>query len=139
MKNSVEMTTYLIEFENRTKKKITVPSAWKVTFGPSYVGPNKQTIGRQFNIPLALRFYEANDKQRAIFTDVTSFRDMSIQIEEEIVNTKIKEGFVEVDGTRKATSFSATVKEWVNPDVSTQQTDRLLQMPTDADMDLEDN
>lgn len=133
----VSMTTYIIEFENRQKKRITVPSNWRVTFGPATAGSNKPTTGYNHNMPMAIRFYEAKEKQRAIFTDVVSFRDTSIILEEEIVNTKMKEGFVEVDGVRKATSFSATIKEWVNPDCIVKEEPRLL-MPTDEDMDLED-
>jgi hypothetical protein len=135
--NKVEMTTYIIEFENHQKRRITVPSSWKVTFGPATAGSNKPTTGYNHKMPMAIRFYESKDKQRAIFTDVVSFRDTSIIFEEEVVNTKIKEGFVEVDGVRKATSFSATTKEWVSPDSIVKDEPRLL-MPTDEEMDLED-
>ena len=78
-------------------------------------------------IPVALRFYENETKQRAIFTDVVSFRDMSIEIQEEIVNTQTKDGYVECDGVRKRTTFEASTREWVNPD--TYEDNKLLPAP----------
>ena len=65
---------------------------------------------------MALRFYENSDKQRAIFIDVVSFRDMSIPIEQEITKVQEKEGYMECDGVRKKTTFSAQTSEWINPD-----------------------
>lgn len=114
-KSSVEMTTYIIEFANDKKQKITVPTKWIVTFGPAAAGVNKKTSGYSGNVPLALRFYEGKN-QRAIFTDVVSFRDMSIQIEEERVNIQEKEGYVEVGGIKKSVTFQAKSTEWFNPD-----------------------
>lgn len=108
-------TTYLIEFENGRRQKITVPSTWKVTFGPAARGSNGEKGMRQ-KMPLALRFYEAETKQRAIFTDVVCFRDVSIKIEEERVDVQQKDGFMECEGERKRVNFQATSKAWVNPD-----------------------
>lgn len=112
-------TTYLIEFKNDKRQKITVPSSWKVTFGPAVAGVNKRNSDLQ--MPMALRFYEAENKQRAIFTDVRSFRDISIMIEEEQINVQEKQGFVEVDGKRKGTTFRAETREWVDPDAVSAQ------------------
>ena len=108
-------TTYLLEFDNGKRQRITVPSSWKVTFGPAARGTNGPSQ-RNYNMPLALRFYENEKKQRAIFTDVKSFRDTSIVIEEERISVQEKEGFVEAAGKRKRTSFQVKTKEWVNPD-----------------------
>jgi hypothetical protein len=125
-----EMTTYLIEFKNGKRQKITVPSSWKVTFGPAVAGANKAD-DRGRTIPMAIRFYESENKQRAIFTDVASFRDTSIEIVEEQINIQEKQGFVEVDGQRKATSFRAETRDWVNPDVISPQ--KLLPPKADED------
>lgn len=112
----METKTYLIEFASGKKQKVTVPEDWKVTFGPAAVGISKEA--RMTNkIPLAIRFYEGNEKQRAIFTDVVNFRDMSIQIEEERIDVQQKEGYMECEGTRKGVTFQATSRQWVNPDV----------------------
>ena len=113
-----EMKTYLIEFENGKKQKITVPESWKVTFGPASKGANAGTTrtGSVYKVPLALRFYESETKQRAIFTDVIGFRDMSIKIEEMKTKIQEKDGYMECEGVKKATTFRASVSEWVNPD-----------------------
>lgn len=110
-------TTYLIEFTDGKRKKIKVPSDWKVTFGP--VAVRKSTSlhkDYQNKMPLALRFYESETKQRAIFTNVASFRDTSIEVQEERVTTDVKDGIMEVDGSRKVMAVKTEVKEWINPD-----------------------
>ena len=110
-----EMTTYLIIHEDKTERQIEVPSDWKVTFGPASKGSNR--VGSQtFKMPLALRFYENETRQRAIFTDVVSFRDLSIKTKVKKIAIQSKEGFMECDGQRKATTFQTTVEEWVDPD-----------------------
>ena len=130
-----EKTTYLLELTDGSRRKITVPSSWKVTFGPAYiaknlrVGPNNgQSTG---TIPMALRFYESEKVQKAIFTNVLNFRDMSIEIEDEIVSTSEKDGYMECDGVRKRTTFQATTKEWVNPDI---QKEEIPQLPSDTEV-----
>jgi len=111
----MEEKTYLITHENGTRRKITVPADWKVTFGPAAKGL-KHDGTRGLKIPLALRFYESDTKQRAIFTDVVSFRDTSIKIEEEKVRIQEKDGYTECEGVRQRTTFQAKVREWINPD-----------------------
>jgi hypothetical protein len=119
--------TYLIEFENGCRKKITVPEEWKVTFGPATKGVD-HSGERRYKVPMAIRFYETESKQRAIFTDVVSFRDMAIKIEEEKVRVVEKDGFMECEGVRKRTSFQAATREWIDPDM--EQTAPLL--PNDS-------
>lgn len=133
MEPKLDMTTYLIEFKNGKRQRITVPSSWKVTFGPAAAGANSaKYVGEgRAPMPLALRFYEAENRQRAIFTDVLNFRDTSIKIEEEQINTQEKQGYVEVDGKRKATSFRAETRDWVNPD--SVSPDKLLPPVADKD------
>lgn len=131
----MEEKTYIIECEDKTKKKITVPADWKVTFGPAVKGNNSGTRNPGApKIPMALRFYETETKQRAIFTDVVSFRDASIKIEVEKIKTEEKEGYMECDGVRKKTLFQASVKEWVNPDEDANTNKQLPAPPTDAEM-----
>jgi len=57
--------------------EIQVPDSWKVTFGPIAVGSGRNSEGAG---SMALRFYEDDKRQRAIFTGVRSFRDLSIPI-----------------------------------------------------------
>lgn len=81
-----EMRTYEIEHNDGTRRHVKVPSDWKVTFGPSVVGYNKKSnifsphnASRTKTVPLAIRFYESKEHQRAIYTDVISFKDLSIE------------------------------------------------------------
>ena len=115
--NNMANVVYIIEKTNGEKFKVTVPDTWKVTFGPAVVG-NRVKPGPQYagKMPMALRFYENETKQRAIFTDIASFRDMSIPIEVEKVKVQEKDGYMECDGVRKRTTFQAKVKDWINPD-----------------------
>lgn len=112
----MEEKTYIITHEDGTRRKITVPESWKVTFGPATRGDRGQSRSGSLKMPMALRFYESDTKQRAIFTDVVSFRDSSIKIEEEKIHVEEKDGYTECEGVRKRTTFQATVKEWINPD-----------------------
>jgi len=125
-----DMIVYIIEHDNGTRSRITVPENWKVTFGPAVKGFNSGDNTYR-KVPMALRFYESDTKQRAIFTDVKSFRDASIQIEREEVKVQEKAGFMECEGVRKRTVFQATVKEWVS-ESEAEQTQPLL--PSDAEM-----
>lgn len=69
--------TYLID-TNQGSLQIDIPENWKVTYGP--VSPGAKGYGND----LALRIYESDTKQRAIFTGVRSFRDMSIPVRRKI-------------------------------------------------------
>jgi len=122
--------TYLMEFKNGKRQRVTVPSTWKVTFGPAARGVNKGTGSRQ-EIPLALRFYESENKQRAIFTDVVYFRDTSIKIEEERIDVQQKDGFMECEGQRKRVNFQATSRQWTNPD---ELIKAMPQLPADSEI-----
>ena len=71
------------QFLIRTSKKIlriTVPSTWKVTFGPT--GPPRQMDHEmRHQRGWCLRFYEAENRQRACFTNVLEFYDLSLPID----------------------------------------------------------
>jgi hypothetical protein len=134
-----EMKTYILTHEDGTIRKVTVPADWKVTFGPAVKGLNASNKPAQhYKIPMALRFYESDTKQRAIFTDIVSFRDEAIKIQEQVVKRQEKDGYMECDGVRKRTVFTAEVKEWINPDEAVNKP--MPQLPNDAEMfcDLDD-
>jgi len=109
-----EKVTYLVERSDGSRFKITVPEDWKVTFGPAVTSQSKNPHLPQYagKIPMALRFYESETKQRAIFTNVVSFRDISIPLFIEKINLQEKDGYYECDGVRKATTFQAKTREW---------------------------
>lgn len=111
-------TEYLLEMKDGTRKKVTVPATWKVTFGPVCPGSKDGRLNSQGG--LALRFYEGADagkgKQHAVFMDVESFRDTSIDIMEEVVESK--QETVMRQGEHGGESFivEAKAKTWRNPD-----------------------
>ena len=125
----IDNRTYLLEMYDGSKRKITVPASWKVTFGPAAV-PRKPGVRGNSNaagkMPMAIRFYESKDQQRAIFTDVINFRDMSIPILEERVEVKTKRGTLSVDGANRNVSMNATIKQWLNPDEESEEQNPLL-------------
>jgi len=129
MENS--KTTYLIEYENGRKQKVTVPSEWKVTFGPLAIRGTNSSKPHSQKMPIALRFYEKEKLQKAVFTNVVNFRDMSIEIMEERTNTQHKDGFVSCDGRKKNVSFQATTRQWVNPD---EESESFPMLPSDVDI-----
>jgi len=130
MPKDKDTVTYLITKTDGSEFQIDIPSAYRVTFGPAFVGGGPQVNGK---IPMALRFYESEKAQRAIFTDVASFRDMSIPMRIKQVKTQTKHGFVEFEGVRKQTTFQASTSEWIDPDNSDDKP-KLLNMPTDAEI-----
>jgi hypothetical protein len=77
-----KMKTYEVETVDGGKRRITIPASWKVTFGPLIPGVQQDRYGRNRRYPIALRIYESKEQQRAIFTDVASFRDTSIVVED---------------------------------------------------------
>lgn len=59
------------------RMRMSIPETWKVTYGP--INP----AGKSYGTDNALRVYEdaGKEKQRAIFTNVISFRDLSIPVQ----------------------------------------------------------
>lgn len=127
--------TLLVTKKDGSEFQIDIPEEWKVTFGPAAVGMSKVMAGER--MPLCLRIYESETLQRAIFTDIVSFRDMSIPIRVKQINVQEKHGYVEFDGKRKQTTFQATTSEWVDPDIAIEPEAKLLDIPSDKEMGLE--
>jgi hypothetical protein len=108
------MKTYVLELYNGNLRRITVPAKWKVTFGPAVPGKPGQTGGQERHY--ALRFYETKDRQRAVFTDVRTFRDDSISIEERVSTTKRQVVRKQTASGVKDVEVAAVMTEWINPD-----------------------
>lgn len=89
-------------------RRITVPASWRVTFGP--LVPGKEGRGQP-----SLRFYEG-ENQRACFTDVESFREESIKIEERVTREKRQTVRKNTPSGQKDVIVTAQVSEWINPD-----------------------
>lgn len=117
----VETTTYLLNLRGKKRQKVTVPAAWKATFGPLVPG------GRSGEI--ALRFYENKEKQRAVFTNVESFRDLSIPVVEEIENIQEEDLYKETPNGRKKFTVQAKHTKWRNPDEETKPEPEFTSLP----------
>lgn len=114
MSKAVDTTTYMVEMKDGTRKKLTVPSSWKVTFGSPVPG-KPGTSGYNSRDVLCLRFYEKST-QRACIVGVAAFRDTSIKIEEEIIDTRTERVRRETPEGEKDFLVEARVKEWRDPD-----------------------
>lgn len=88
-----EAKTVLEIVTERETFRLTIPSSYKVTFGKVQPGANRYDDGGN-----ALRVYESETKQRAIFLNVISFRDLSLPLERLVVAVEEEETFV-ADGT----------------------------------------
>lgn len=72
-KDEPDLRTYEIEAAGETYR-IEIPATFKVTYGTLHPGTRPGAEG------LVLRIYESDTKQRAIFRDVRSFRDLSLSV-----------------------------------------------------------
>ena len=68
--------------------RIDIPDDWKVTFGPVAIGGGKRGGYDIGGGSMALRLYESEVRQRAIFTGVKSFRDLSIPVKKLVRTVK---------------------------------------------------
>ena len=107
-----ETRTLLIKQSNEAEIQIDIPADWKITFGPLFTSSEKF----HSRTPAALRIYETDKTQRAIFTDVIWFRDMSIPIRIKRKDVWEKQEYTERGGERKRTSQSKATAKWVDPD-----------------------
>lgn len=125
----MQTKTYILELKGGKQRKLEVPEDWKVTFGPLIPGE------RGGNGTLALRFYEGKDKQRAIFTDVQSFRDASIPILEKVTRTQSKRHTKNTPEGAKDFIVEARMTEWRDPDSpeDTMPHDEFLALPGSDD------
>jgi len=108
-----DMTTYLLIMNNGTRQKITCPTAWTVTFGPLMPGSKEREYNGHKAIALRIR---DGQRQKAVFTEVESFRDMSMEIETEVTKTKEETFYRDEGGEKKQVIVQGAVKEWMNPD-----------------------
>jgi hypothetical protein len=65
--------------KNLERYRITVPSNYKITYGKLHAGGGDGN--RNYDSPgNCLRIYEAENKQRAVFRNVISFRDIGLPL-----------------------------------------------------------
>lgn len=97
--------------------RIEIPADYKVTF--SKVNPAQNGYGGE----MALRIYESDDKQRACFTDVVSFRDTSLPFKRRIKKTKERVESERTGKKRRVERESSAEHEWVDGDEDTVEHD----------------
>lgn len=113
---SKDGVTYLLEMENDSQKKITVPEGCTLTFGALI--PGQQTN----NGRLGLRVWKGKT-QLAVFQNVVAFRSLELKIEERVTTVK-EETFTRGDGaTAEAVVVGTSIHEWVDPDKPKPQAD----------------
>lgn len=103
---TAETRTLLVKSRSEGTFKIEIPADWKVTFGAFQQG----RFGDEGS---ALRIYEAENKQRACFVGVNSFRDLSIPVTR-LVKEKTGEESWQDDGEGNVSSsrkVKTTVRE----------------------------
>lgn len=111
-KTEVVTTTYLIKATDG-EFQLTVPSAWKVTFGAMQPGKGGGFDGYDGRRGWTLRFYEAENKQRAVFTNVLSFRDLGLPLTRKVVRTDAETRVSESEDGRVASSVEDREVVWV--------------------------
>ena len=99
--------TYEVKTRSEGKLRITVPEDWKVTFGPVSPGGKYGGGGE-----LALRFYESDTKQRAIFTDVVSFRDLSIPVQRQLKKSSGSQEWTADENGTESKAQTKVEREW---------------------------
>lgn len=120
----LETRTYLLELMDGGRRKLTIPAAWKITFGNVLPYNKTSNVGGPYEPPhgwqsrIVLRVYErSKDNLRAVMHDVLSFREESVGVMEgrptKVTTAKIKL----VDGRQDVVMRHVEVGEWFNPDV----------------------
>ena len=94
--------------------RIDIPEDWKVTYAPVSPAGAKGYGG---DPTLALRVYENDTKQRAIFTNVRSFRDLSIPVQRLEVKKKGSDSWEADRNGSKSSSETVIERRWV-PDTN---------------------
>ena len=125
LRTEVAMKTYVLDMKSGGQRKVTVPAAWKVTFGPLVPG----TRDGNGNSNLCLRFYESANQQRAVFANVVAFRDESIQILEKVTRKQAQTVYRDAPGGRKSFVVEAHASSWQNPDAPEVPDDEFLALP----------
>lgn len=123
-----ELKSYILELSNGNLRRIKIPADWKVTYGP--VAPPRKGNSRNGFAPSdhsgwthALRVYEGA-QQRAIYTDVVSFRDESIPTEERVTEVKQQVLRKQTPAGMKDVIVEGRVTEWRDPMAPMSKDDR---------------
>lgn len=103
-----EQRTLEVRTQNEGLFQIDIPAGWKVTF--SKVNPQQGGYGEA----MALRVYESDDRQRACFTGVISFRDLSIPFRRRVKKSSEQIKAERGPGKRRVEREESTEYEWID-------------------------
>ena len=103
MAKATDDRTLLVKTKHE-ELRVTIPADYKVTFGPVQPGRPDYDNGN------CLRIYESETKQRAVFVNVVSFRDLSIPVQKRSKTVK-NSSKSERDSKGNAKSKAETVVE----------------------------
>lgn len=107
-KDTSETVEFLVH-DNAGMFKIRIPASWKITFGA--LQPGQKAYG--YDAGNVLRIYESETKQRAVFTGVRSFRDLSIPVVRRVVAKQSKaEAKSDGKGNHEAQEQVAVAETW---------------------------
>lgn len=98
----------LVQFEDRSKLIIKIPASWKITFGELHPG-SKYESGAT-----ALLIYESETKQRAVYTRVQSFRDLSIETKRLVTDAGIKKEYLKTKNKEHDQKTVNSFQYWVD-------------------------
>lgn len=96
------------------KYRLEVPEDWKVTFGPAFIPRGNGRPHHGNTAPMALRFYESETKQRAIFTDVVSFRDVDLPYLRQVENQWLEVEQAAILEAAQAEEYQRVINQGVN-------------------------
>lgn len=105
-----ETKILLMDCQGGKKRRVTVPNAYKVTFGP--IIPNE----RGNHGGNALRIYESKERQVAVFTDVIAFREEALKVEELVTKTESRRMGKNAPGADRDAVMEVKITEWRDPD-----------------------
>lgn len=92
------------------KFRIDIPEAWKVTYGPVIGAKGYDGGGMVF------RVWESDKQQRALFSNVISFRDLSLPLQREAVRRYGAEDWSIDDGSYTGKRAELVERRWMNAD-----------------------
>jgi hypothetical protein len=111
-KTAPAMKTLLLICAGGTKRKVTVPADWKITFGAIASKPSEMSRydgARGW----CLRIYDGT-MPKVVFTDVISFREESVDVQVMVTRTEQKRMDRETPTGRKQGVAEMRYSEWRN-------------------------
>lgn len=121
--------TYEITFDSGRVVRVDIPSSYKITFGPIAGVKGYEGTGNAF------RAWEAETRQRILFTKVASFRDVSLPMSVRAVRRFGTEVWFRDDGSWTGDKARLVERAWRPSDELVDQRDPNEEEVSDGDFD----